>query len=197
MGNSLKFRAKPTWHARCFQIVNPKIIMKTTQIPVLVLAVWIALLILIHSVSAQAWTQTSAPLANWQAIACSADGSKLAATFRGGSYMSTNTGGVYTSTNFGVNWVLASNAPAVFTSFPFIASSADGSKLAVVCDTNTPAGGHPGLIYVSDDFGATWSQTSATLGLWFGLASSADGNDLLAIDNEGRAIYTSTNSGLT
>ncbi|HKW27919.1 MAG TPA: hypothetical protein VJT54_01175 [Verrucomicrobiae bacterium] len=160
--------------------------MKTTQMALWTLVA--AVLMTADSISAQTWTQTSAPITNWQAIACSADGSKLVAT---------SSGGIYTSTNFGVNWVLASNAPPVFASFPSIASSAEGNKLVMVCASNTPAGGSPSLIYVSADSGITWTQTSAPLGNWFGLASSADGNKLLVLENGGRAIYTSTNSGLT
>lgn len=148
------------------------------------------LITMVRAVSAQTWTQTSAPITNWQAIACSADGSKIVAGFRGG---------MYTSTNFGANWVRASNAPAVL--FPSVASSADGSKLVVVCNSNAPTGPSPGPILVSPDSGATWNQTSAPLAEWQAVASSADGKKLVAAaryvgPNLG-IIYTSTNSGAT
>ena len=42
--------------------------------------------------------------------------------------------------------------------------------------------------------GFNWTQTSAPDAGWRGLASSADGNKLVAVDI-GRAVFTSTNSG--
>ncbi len=69
-----------------------------------------------------------------------------------------------------------------------IASSADGKKLI--------AGTLSGFIYVSQDSGATWHQTSAPNDSWWSsVASSADGTKLLAI-NAFAGVFISTNSGV-
>src|SRR5207302_1219957 len=67
----------------------------------------------------QGWTQTPAPTKNWQALAMSADGSKLVAAVYNGR--------IYTSTNFGGSWN-SNNAPAL--SWDAVASSADGTRMA-------------------------------------------------------------------
>jgi hypothetical protein len=65
------------------------------------------------------WTaSTNAPYANWQAVASSADGTKLVAAI--------NNGSIYTSTDFGATWV-SNNVPN--TNWISIASSADGCTL--------------------------------------------------------------------
>ena len=69
-------------------------------------------------VLAQGWTQTHAPTGNWQALAMSADGSKLVAAVYGG--------GIYTSTNFGGTWV-SNSAPV--TNWSGVASSADWGRV--------------------------------------------------------------------
>jgi len=131
---------------------------------------------------AQSWVQTSAPATNWQALACSADGTKVVAVG----------GGIYTSTDSGANWVCVSNAPGMW--FTSVASSADGTKVVVVSNSKSPGGPLPGPIYVSSDFGTTWTQTGAPLALWRAVASSADGTKLVAISRDGR-VYTSADSG--
>jgi hypothetical protein len=124
---------------------------------------------------AQGWTLTSAPITNWQAVASSADGTKLVAVVNGGP--------IYTSADSGASWSITT-APT--TNWTSVASSADGIKLvAGVCN---------GGIYASADTGATWTATSAPLGCWQALASSADGTKLVAA---GYNVYTSINSGTT
>jgi photosystem II stability/assembly factor-like uncharacterized protein len=59
-----------------------------------------------------------------------------------------------------------------------------------------------GQIYISADSGATWTQTSAPTNYdWFSVASSADGNQLVAVGSDlsfsQGVIFTSTNSGAT
>lgn len=139
--------------------------------------------IFLLSADAQSWVQTSAPATNWQALACSADGTKVVATFNGG---------IYTSTDFGANWRLAGNAPVM--SFPSVASSEDGTKVVVVSNINAPGGPSAGPIYVSLDSGTNWTQTGAPLATWIAVASSADGTRLVAIAQDGR-VYTSPDSG--
>jgi photosystem II stability/assembly factor-like uncharacterized protein len=167
------------------------------------------------------WTRhTAGPTDSWHAAAVSADGNKLFA-FGQKMYISTDSGvswttnnlpyqyggsamisadgntivfanpgypaHVFTSTNAGTTWVT--------NSMPFyimgIAASADGKKLAV------PILG--GGIYTSTNSGTTWSVTSAPNIAWRAIASSADGNILVAAANNGVTgwIYSSTNAGLT
>jgi photosystem II stability/assembly factor-like uncharacterized protein len=133
-----------------------------------------------NSVSAQAWTQTGAPITNWIAVTCSADAVKLAA-FAGG-------GVIYTSTNSGATWNPGTNAP---TGSLRIASSADGTKLA----TAVNGGG----IYRSVDSGWTWTQTSAPNNAWIAIACSADGNKIAALAQVSPPpdFYTSSDGGNT
>jgi photosystem II stability/assembly factor-like uncharacterized protein len=72
-----------------------------------------------------------------------------------------------------------------------IATSADGKKLAV------PILG--GGVYTSTNSGTSWSVTSAPNIPWRAIVSSADGNVLVAVANNGSAgsIYTSTDAGVS
>ena len=133
------------------------------------------------------WRRTSAPLGGpWRAVASSGNGVNLVAA---------GDGSIYHSTNSGSTWTQAS-APAPNGDWISIASSADGSRLAVVA--------RAGLIYASTNAGATWAVTGAPASAWNSVASSADGTRLVAaagynIDhwtNSG-PIYVSTNSGAT
>ena len=137
------------------------------------------------SAFAQNWTQTSAPIMNWNSVASSSDGNKLVAVVNGG--------GIWASANSGTNWAQTS-APS--TNWTTIAASADGSKLVAAASV--------GGIWVSTDSGTNWTQTSAPNTTWFVVTSSADGNKLVAAvggqspGNEfSGLIYTSTNSGVT
>ena len=76
-----------------------------------------------------------------------------------------------------------------------IASSADGSKLAACYNDFEVYPAHY-VIYTSTDSGATWtSRITLTNWGWFSVASSADGNRLVAASWE-FGIYVSTNSGV-
>ena len=133
------------------------------------------------------WTQaTNAPSVNWNAIAASADGTKLTA-------LAINVSGVYTSTNSGVNWVLQTNGLLPYLGFTYIALSADGNKLvaAVGASVNGP-------IFTSTNSGVNWTQaTNAPLARWYSVASSADGNKLLACAYFLGSVYLSTDAGVT
>ena len=130
------------------------------------------------------WTQAGAPFtvnANIlpsQIIASSADGAKwvVAQTFSGSS---TNPAPIYTTMNSGGNWTLTS-APSNY--WVSVACSADGSK--IVAASSLPIGRFPinvpGPIYTSTDFGATWTSNNVPNTNWVSVASSADGNKLVA-----------------
>lgn len=127
-------------------------------------------------------------------VAMSADGTKMVAA--ASPY-------VWRSTNSGTTWTLATGAPVIYypvvSPSQYIASSADGNKLVYCIPPGSDSG--PGSIYVSTDSGDTWTLTSAPGGPWFAVASSADGNTLLAAPYTGALntypICLSTNSGAT
>jgi hypothetical protein len=127
---------------------------------------------------AQSWTPTSAPTKTWQALAMSADGSRLVAAVSGG--------GIYTSTNSGATWH-SNNAPVL--SWDALTSSADGTRLAAA------ATAYPSVIYTSTDGGTTWNPTTLS-GHWYSLAGSADGALLAAVAG-GNAVFVSTNFGVS
>ncbi len=136
---------------------------------------------------AQTWTQTSAPITNWSSIAMSADGTKLVAVVGGGSAGSPGSAGpIYTSTDSGTTWI-SNNAPIM--SWMGVCSSADGTKLAA----NEYHGGS------WTNSGTTWKQTSASGSSGFyspsSIASTPDGNILIASSSGNSLLYMSTNRG--
>lgn len=92
--------------------------------------------------------------------ACSADGRTMIAA----------ESAVYISTNSGTNWTQV----GVPLSYPYVACSADGTRLA--------AAGYPGLIYFSEDSGATWTASNAGSSYWGAITCSSDGTAWLALD---------------
>ena len=120
------------------------------------------------------WTQRGS-FGNWQAIASSADGSKLVAADYGGQ--------LYTSADYGLTWTPRDAA----RNWTAVASSSDGSKLVAAVDG--------GQLYTSTDSGVTWTPRESNRG-WDTVASSADGSMLVAGDFGGQ-LYTSSDSGVT
>ena len=158
----------------------------------------------------------------WQAVASSADGTKLVAATQGNGLFIFS-GGIWTP--YTLNPTGGSG----------VASSADGSKLFAtvsgasggvyvftnsttgwVLPTGTPAGSFQavacsadgthvvavtsnnvsGLIYTSVNAGQSWTSRLAVANL-AAVASSADGTKLVAAANANGYIYTSTDSGAT
>jgi hypothetical protein len=139
------------------------------------------------------WDPSGLPVDYWSSVACSADGLRFAAA---SGYVVP--GNIYLSTNSGSNWERA-DAPTN-NYWTGIASSADGSKLvASSFGSNLLSGGW--FIYRSTNFGASWTPTGAPLALWSCVASSTDGNILLAGAGIPGAlpgpVCTSTNAGTT
>jgi photosystem II stability/assembly factor-like uncharacterized protein len=171
--------------------------------------------------SAQTWTQTSAPTSlNWIGVASSADGSKLVAV--------AGDNGVYASSDLGNSW------RQIFTNalVQSVALSADGNKLAIATFPNVFTSTNFGTtfmptnwtfpfqywwtvtlsadgsklfatqgnssstsqIYISTNLGVTWTKTSAPTNLWISIACSADGSKLAAV---GDGIYTSPDAGIS
>jgi photosystem II stability/assembly factor-like uncharacterized protein len=134
-----------------------------------------AILMVVSYGFAQNWKQTS-PISS-EGIACSADG-KLVIAVR-------STAQPLISTDSGNTWKTDTAAPYAYGC---VASSADGIKLV-----GPFFGGNNFYLYISDDSGKTWTQTSGGAD-WRAVASSADGTKLLAAGYN-TTIWLSTNSG--
>jgi hypothetical protein len=119
--------------------------------------------------SGTTWAARTALVGNVYSLAGSADGTRVIAASAGlsGPYVST-------STNAGVNWV-SNNLPSRSDWF-WCASSADGSRLEAV--------GGKGVIYASTNSGQNWVSNDLPQLLWTGIASSADGNLLVAVSQD-------------
>lgn len=123
------------------------------------------------------WNQSSASAENYTCIASSYDGTKMAATFG-----VPGTEGIFLSKNSGQTWA-NSSASASF-SWDAVASSSDGTILI---------GGPSGQpLYTSTNSGSTWTPSSSVSATWTGVASSASGNNFVAVGSSG--IYTNLGS---
>jgi hypothetical protein len=154
---------------------------------------------------AQPWIASTAPISTWQAIAASADGTKLVAV-AATQYLPNNADCaippplIYISTDAGATWTPTSAPQNAWTA---VASSADGTMLVAAAGV----GGWPvsgdGQIYTSTNSGATWTASGAPVQDWLAVASSADGTRLVAAtaSDTGVAptglIYVSSDAGAT
>jgi photosystem II stability/assembly factor-like uncharacterized protein len=139
-------------------------------------AKWVAALggqILTSTDNGNTWTSNNLPAEIYTSVASSADGTKLVAA------VANDVGLLFTSNDGGGTWT--SNAAPAFN-YPSIASSADGRKLVVVDTAEYAAGEYlsGGLIYTSDDGGSTWIKNNVDTNVWNCVASSADGDKLVA-----------------
>jgi hypothetical protein len=118
------------------------------------------------------WSAASVPRNRWSSVASSADGVKFVAAAWDDGSTNYNPGHVYISSDSGQTWV-QSAAP---TNWQSVAASADGTKLIA---------SSYGQIFISTNSGATW-ENSGTLPLdgHGHLATSADGNRILATDDQ-------------
>lgn len=107
-------------------------------------------------------TSSSSINTNWQAVACSADKTRLVAAVYGGP--------ICISTDSGATWTVSS---APNTNWQAVASSADGTRLVAAING--------GSIYTSADSGATWTSNNIPNKSWNTVTSSADGCLLTAI----------------
>ena len=138
--------------------------------------------VFISTNSGNDWFQANLPATNFYvSIASSADGSSLATTFI--------KGGIYYSTNFGTTWSFNSTyfPPKFFGLAHSLASSADGTKLAVACT----------MIYTSTNGGTTWASNNISGPRYASITSSADGNKLAVASLSDAAVYLSTDAGMT
>ncbi len=115
------------------------------------------------------WVSNNVPVSDWGSVVSSTDGTKLMASSYGA--------GLYRSTDCGANWTSIGQSNL----FGVIASSADCSKLVLW---------RYGEIFSSANSGQTWITDSVPFMVWTSVASSADGNKLVATTQSG-GIYTS------
>ena len=155
--------------------------------------------------SGTTWFLGTNMMGEWSSITCSADGSKMAVQAdgdgqvpivstncgitwkraartiaQGGSLVLTATGdklmlltsaNCYLSTNWGATWSSTNSNPV----FGAAVCSANGST--VLGRVN----GQPANLYASTNFGVTWTSNNVSPEAWTALASSADGNKLVAV----------------
>ena len=78
--------------------------------------------------------------------------------------------------------------PAPAKSWTAITCSADGKKVVALS--------YPDSIWTSTNGGLAWTSNAVASGYWYAVASSAEGNNLVACVNDSdKGIYTSSNSG--
>jgi hypothetical protein len=119
---------------------------------------------------------------NLDAVACSSDGVRMAAATGTAIYISADSGNTWTKENVNVT---GGRLTAV-------ASSADGSQVATAAGSSAA-----GNIFSTQNSGASWTQLpGAPVLLWTGIASSADGSQLVAVTSGGY-IYVSANASTT
>ncbi len=124
------------------------------------------------------WRKAGAPDGSWFSVASSASGKRLAAS---------DGETIYTSSDSGMTWKQRTIPIGPEEYLSIVACSRTGRKLAALGDGSG--------IFVSRNSGATWKRTSAPQRDWRFIASSGDGNRLLATD--GNDIYASADSGET
>jgi hypothetical protein len=133
--------------------------------------------------SGRTWNQTTLPRGiGGASCAASADGTRLVI-----ANAETGVELIYSSTNTGTTWQ-TNDAPDA-GDYLSLAASADGTKLF--------GASYGSYIFVSTNWGQTWSRTSATSSSWHSIASSADGRYLLATGDAGTAISKDSGSSWT
>ena len=115
------------------------------------------------------WTAMRAPVAAWQSVTMSADGTKVFAVVAPGL--------IYTSMDSGATW---SPTPAPRTYWTSIASSGDGTMLVAGADTWPPPA-FGGEVCTSTNSGASWRVVPDQPGPFNSVAASADGTTFLAV----------------
>jgi photosystem II stability/assembly factor-like uncharacterized protein len=131
------------------------------------------------------WVSNNVPNEPWAAVATSADGTKLVAIAQAN--------GIFISTNGGATWGKAAGIPDYY--WKYLTFSADGSRLMVL-SPDSLQGTLPGPMYMSTDSGATWTSNNVSSQAWLAVASSADGERLIATASLG-GVFTSTDGGST
>jgi collagen type VII alpha len=120
---------------------------------------------------------------DWQSISMSLNGQYQTICVQYSNY-------IYTSNNYGVSWVpiLVTN---IYSNFYSVSISGNGQY------QTTCVNGVGGLIYISTNYGLTWTSIPNMSGNWTSVAVSTNGQYQIA-SNSGYAIYISitNNNGL-
>lgn len=117
-------------------------------------------------------TTTSAPSANWSKIAMSTDGINLIACRN-------DSNKIYYSTDNGSTWTQSTSSP---TGYWYDCAMSYSGQFAIACQQYVTNGGTDGNVFISNDFGVTWTNKNTLLGAkkWTCVASSYDGKLLIA-----------------
>jgi hypothetical protein len=134
--------------------------------------------VFISTNSGTTWKTSSLPALVWNSAAISADGKKLVAVCI--RYGGPETPPIYTSTNSGTGW--KSNYLYSSEGFEYVASSADGTRLAITGE----------YVFFSTNSGNSWFDSGAPESGWSSISSSTYGNDYLATAYDGVYIYHTT-----
>jgi hypothetical protein len=152
--------------------------------------------VFISTNSGATWVPSGADLGSfgwdWNYISASADGSQLlAAPFLGRLCLSKDSGVTWTVTGPSPPYIVGSYDGYFWTG---VASSQDGTKLVATAHSSVNDIGN-GLIFISTNSGATWTEANTSFNTCWSIASAANGNELIggAMDD---SIYISTNSGM-
>lgn len=126
----------------------------------------------------------------WNVITASADGQHVVA----GDFQ----GDLYRSSNYGANWTDVTGGTAASGLYwNGLSSSATGQYL--VATSNDASGTDPTPVYISRDYGSTWTNitggTSLETTYWVSIAMSASGERIAAAAND-FGIYTADDPSL-
>ena len=126
----------------------------------------------------------------WNVITTSADGKHVVA----GDFQ----GDLYKSSDFGANWAdVTDTTPASNQYWAGLSSSATGQY--VVAMANDSSGTDPTPVYVSRDYGATWTNITSGTALettyWMSIAMSASGERIVGAAS-GQGIYAADDPSL-
>jgi hypothetical protein len=136
------------------------------------------------------WTNTTALAIGstiW-GVACSSDGSIVIATH------ATSSTTIRVSNDFGVNWAIGTSVNSTGGIQRGCAMSASGKYVAVLYPTTDPSSTTSG-IYISTDYGSTWTKRGSALD-WYNIAISETGQYMVAVPAND-TIYVSSNYGTT
>jgi hypothetical protein len=148
----------------------------------------------------ESWFTTS-PSDSWTYVAASSTGQYISATSNG-EY---NSGQIIRSFDYGQTWNYAGGIPATEVYFCYISMSADGRIQAAIADVyDDDISDYYSCVYVSSDYGATWTCTKQELGAYhyLSIAVSGDGTTVVVPWPYGGTGWdvtaiTSTNSGVS
>lgn len=125
--------------------------------------------------------------------AISRDGTYITVGYRGG--MPSSNGAVYLSSDLGQSWIERSSAGAQM--WQAIAISGNGAVIVVGGAEASSGGGYRSAsLYVSQDYGATWTEALGYSRMWDNVAISDDGSKMYATaQGRGNTVYSSYDAG--